>query len=172
MDFSNLAELFISLVMGRTSLLGDRTQKLSATILDQMRRVLILVLVMIGAFALFCVGMAQLVERILDRLDQGGSVLTPSIGAILIFMLLCLCILLFSTNKRLWLEIQKHEKEQHHEQNGASSSILGTQLESVLSLLVLDFLKERGLKREKTHEKTNDKEASAMPESPTPASPT
>ena len=62
MDFSNLAELFISLVMGRTSLLGDRTQKLSATILNQIRRVLILVLVMIGAFALFCVGMAQLVE--------------------------------------------------------------------------------------------------------------
>lgn len=165
MDFYKIAEFFISFIMGQRSLVGDRTQKMSAEILNQLRRVLILVLITIGALTMFCVGMAHLIERVLNKLDQGGFQFTPSIGVVLIFMLFCLCILLYSTNKSVWLNIFKLDKEHSDHHNEASASVLGTQIESVLSLLVLDFIKERESTRESTSKNTSDKESPTKPDS-------
>lgn len=149
-----MGELVFKFMMGQRLNIGERSQEISVEILNQVRRILILVVITLGALTMFCMGMSHLIERVLNKLDEGSFYFTPAIGVILFFLVICIGVLIYSTNKNVWLNIFKKEKAQLEEAPPASP--LGNQIESVISLLVLDFIKERESNREAR--KNNPKE--------------
>jgi hypothetical protein len=148
-DIFKLGELIFSYFIGRKSLIAERSLEISAEILNQLRRILILTVLTFGALVLFCMGMSYMIERLLDNLDKGVFILTPSIWFIFIFQLVCLGIILFATNKKKWLDIFKSGNKEYSSEKSALTPAAGHgQLESVISLLIMDFIREREFKRE------------------------
>lgn len=149
-DLFRVGEFFINYFLGKKSIIGEKSLEISAEILNQLRRILILVVLTIGSLALFCMGMSYLIERFLNNLDQGTALFTPSIWFILGFLAICVAIMIYATNKKNWLDIFKSEKK---EEASRELPVSGTGLESVVSLLILDFIKER--EHNRAHPKKN-----------------
>jgi ABC-type multidrug transport system fused ATPase/permease subunit len=151
-DLFKVGEFFLNYFLGKKNFIGEKSLEISADILNQLRRILILVVMTLGSLTLFCMGMNYLIERFLNNLDNGQSLMTPSIWFILFFLAICIGVMVYATRKQNWLSIFKAEPtpaavpQLNH---GAH------QIESVISLLILDFIKERELKREQ--QKTNSK---------------
>lgn len=152
-DMFRVGEFFINYFLGKKSLIGEKSLEISAEILNQLRRILILVVLTIGSLALFCMGMSYLIERFLNNLDQGAALFTPSIWFILGFLIICVGIMVYATNKKNWLDIFKSEKKEMPE---SQLPVSGTGLESVVSLLILDFIKEREHNRAHPKKNTNN----------------
>lgn len=148
-DFFKMFEFFFSTVMGSRQI-GSRTQEISIEILNQIRRVLILVLISLGALTMFCMGVSQLIERGLNNMDNGTYFFTPSIWVILAFLGTCALILVYSTNKKVWFKIFRKDIEKPVP---SANTFGGGQLESVISLLILDIVKEREASRQRESEK-------------------
>ena len=155
-DLFKVGEFFLNYFLGKKNLIGEKSLEISAEILNQLRRILILVVLTIGSLTLFCMGMSYLIERFLNNLDNGQALFTPSIWFILIFQLICVGVMVYATRKQNWLDIFKAEKKEIPPSQLPSS---GHASESVVSLLILDFIKERELKREQ--EKNKVKESGA-----------
>ena len=150
MDIFKIGELFISYFLGKRNALSEKTFEISAEILNQLRRILILVVMTIGSLALFCMGVSHLIERFLNNIDTGAAIFTPSIWFILGFLILCAGVMVYATRKQNWLDIFKAEKKEEVPAQTHTPLLGGTgQLESVISLLILDFVKERESKRAK-----------------------
>jgi hypothetical protein len=152
-DIFKVGEFFINYFLGKKTLISEKSLEISAEILNQLRRILILVVLTIGSLALFCMGMSYLIERFLNNLDNGQALFTPSIWFILVFLLLCVGIMVYATRKQNWLDIFKGEKKV---ETASQLPVGGNQIESVLSLLILDFIKERELKREQQHPRKSE----------------
>jgi len=153
-DLFKIAEFFLKYFMGQGNLIGEKSMEISAEILNQLRRILILTVLTLGSLALFCLAMSYLIERLLNNLDNGTAIFTPSIWFIVIFQIICIGIMVYATNKNNWLDIFKMDKKQDAKN---SHGFQGSQLESVVSLLILDFIKERELAREAIHNKNEQK---------------
>ena len=147
-DVIKLAEFLFKTFLGQSSLLSEKSLEISAEILNQLRRILILTVLTLGSLALFCMGMSLLIERLLNNLDQSQMIMTPSIWFLLAFQALCVLTILYATQKKKWLEIFKQEKEGKSSQ-APQGPLIGSQLESVLALLVMDYIKEREANRER-----------------------
>lgn len=146
MDLFKMGEMFLKMMMGQHSSFGERSQEISVEILNQIRRVLILVVITLGALTMFCMGMSHLIERVLNKLDDGSFIFTNAIGVILLFIAICIGVLVYSTNKNVWLDIFKKEKPGPLAAAPAVAAATST-IESVISLLVLDIIKEREANR-------------------------
>jgi uncharacterized membrane protein YidH (DUF202 family) len=144
-DLFKLGEFFLNYFLGKKNFIGEKSLEISAEILNQLRRILILVVLTIGSLALFCMGMSYLIERFLNNLDNGQALFTPSIWFILTFLVICIGVMIYATRKQNWLDIFKAEKK---EEAAPPAPVGGNAIESVISLLILDFIKERELKRE------------------------
>lgn len=144
-DLFKVGEFFLNYFLGKKNFIGEKSLEISAEILNQLRRILILVVMTVGSLALFCMGMSYLIERFLNNLDNGQALFTPSIWFILGFLLICIGVMVYATRKQNWLDIFKAEKK---EVQTAPVPAGGNAIESVISLLILDFIKERELKRE------------------------
>jgi hypothetical protein len=147
-DVIKLAEFLFKTFLGQSNLLSEKSLEISAEILNQLRRILILIVLTLGSLALFCMGMSLLIERLLNNLDQSQMIMTPSIWFLLAFQALCVLTILYATQKSKWLEIFKQEKDTKSSQ-APQGPLIGGQLESVLALLVMDFIKEREANRER-----------------------
>lgn len=143
-EILKIGELFISYFMGKKNFFGEKSLEISAEILNQLRRILILVLLTVGSLALFCMGMGHLIERLLNNMDSGQAFITPSIWLLLGFQILCVAIMIYATRKKNWLSIFKNNEVPT---NQTPAQLPGNQIESVISLLILDFIKEREYKR-------------------------
>jgi hypothetical protein len=148
-DIFKLGEFFFSYFMGRKNLISEKSLEISAEILNQLRRILILTVLTFGGLVLFCMGMSYMIERLLDNLDKGVFILSPSIWFIFFFQLVCIGIILFATNKKRWLDIFKSGKKEASSSEHAVTPAAGHgQLESVISLLIMDIIRDREFKRE------------------------
>lgn len=143
-DLFKVGELFLNYFLGKKNFIGEKSLEISAEILNQLRRILILVVLTIGSLALFCMGMSYLIERFLNNLDNGQALFTPSIWFILSFLIVCIGVMIYATRKQNWLDIFKPEKNE--EVAPPAPAVGGHAIESVVSLLILDFIKERELK--------------------------
>lgn len=152
-DVIKLAEFLFKTFLGQSNLLSEKSLEVSAEILNQLRRILILTVLTLGSLVLFCIGMSFLIERLLNNLDQSQIIMTPSIYFLLIFLFLCVLTILYATQKKKWLEIFKQEKSSQPQ----GGPLIGSQLESVLALLVMDFIKEREVNRERALTVKDDK---------------
>lgn len=153
-DVFKLGEFFFNYFIGKKSIIGERSLEISAEILNQLRRILILVVLTLGSLVLFCMGMNYLIERFLNNLDSGQFIFTPSIWFILGFQAVCVGIMVYATNKKNWLDIFKSEKKEVEASENKPALAGHSQLESVVSLLILDFIKDREFKREQQKGKT------------------
>lgn len=154
-DMFKIGEFFLNYFIGRKNLIGEKSLEISAEILNQLRRILILVVLTLGSLALFCMGMSHLIERFLNNIDTGISLFTPSIWFILGFQVLCVGVMVYATRKQNWMDIFKAGKKEII----PPPALLGGsgQLESVLSLLILDFVKERESKRARQQSESSHK---------------
>lgn len=148
MDIFKMSELFLNYFLGKKNALSEKTFEISAEILNQLRRILILVVLTIGSLALFCMGVSHLIERFLNNIDTGEAIFTPSIWFILGFLAICVAVMIYATRKQNWLDIFKSSERGETVAQAPMLSGSG-QLESVISLLILDFVKEREAKRAK-----------------------
>ena len=146
-DILKVGELFISYFLGKKNFFGEKSLEISAEILNQIRRILILVVMMVGSLALFCLGMGHLIERLLNNLDSGAAFITPSIWLLFGFQIICVGIMVYATRKKNWLRIFKNNEVPASRSVPQIQGTPGTQIESVISLLILDFIKEREHKR-------------------------
>jgi len=154
-DLLKVGQFFINYFIGGRSMLGEKSLEISAEILNQLRRILILVVMTIGSLALFCMGVSHLIERFLNNIDNGQAIFTPSVWFILGFLAICAGIMVYATRKQNWMDIfRSGRQEQQMQQN---NHVAPGNLESVLSLLVLDFIKERESKRELHKRATDEK---------------
>lgn len=153
MDIFKIGELFFSYFLGKRSAISEKTFEISAEILNQLRRILILVVLTLGSLALFCMGMSHLIERFLNNIDHGDALFTPSIWFVMGFLVICAGVMIYATRKQNWMDIFKADKKETSELPN-SLPVGGGQLESVLSLLILDFVKERESKRAKEQART------------------
>ncbi len=144
-ELFKVGEFFLNYFLGKKKSIGEKSWEISAEILNQLRRILILVVLTIGSLALFCMGMSYLIERFLNNLDNGQALFTPSIWFILGFLAICIGVMVYATRKQNWLDIFKSEKK---EDSALQVSPGVNAIESVLSLLILDFIKDREQKRE------------------------
>ncbi len=156
-DIFKIGEFFLNYFIGRKNIIGEKSLEISAEILNQLRRILILVVLTLGSLALFCMGVSHLIERFLNNIDTGVAIFTPSIWFILGFLVICVGVMIYATRKQNWLDIFKAEKK---EEAPAQAPLLGGsgQLESVISLLILDFVKERESKRARAEQNHNKNE--------------
>ena len=152
-ELFKLGEFFFNYFLNQKNIIGEKSLEISAEILNQLRRILILVVLTMGSLVLFCMGMSHLIERLLNNIDKGIFILTPSIWFILVFQLLCVGMIIWATNKKKWLDIFKSEKKEKAAAEKASSG--HGQLESVISLLILDIIREREFKRDQQVSKTD-----------------
>ena len=148
MDIFKVGEILFSYFIGKRNAFSEKSFEISAEILNQLRRILILVVMTLGSLALFCMGVSHLIERFLNNIDHGDALFTPSIWFILGFLIICIGVMVYATRKQNWMDIFKSEKKEEA-QAALHTPILGGsgQLESVISLLILDFVKERESKR-------------------------
>ncbi|MBC7714357.1 MAG: hypothetical protein H7177_13515 [Rhizobacter sp.] len=146
MDIFKVGEILFSYFIGKRNAFSEKTFEISAEILNQLRRILILVVLTLGSLALFCMGMSHLIERFLNNIDHGDALFTPSIWFILGFLAICAGVMVYATRKQNWMDIFKSGKKEEVQMQQAPQGGSG-QLESVLSLLILDFVKERESKR-------------------------
>ena len=144
-ELFKVGEFLLNYFLGKKKIIGEKSWEISAEILNQLRKILILVVLTIGSLALFCLGMSYLIERFLNNLDNGQTLFTPSIWFILVFLIICIGVMVYATRKQSWLDIFKSEVKEE------ATSLLPAgvnAIESVLSLLIMDFIKEREQKRE------------------------
>ena len=144
-ELFKVGEFLLNYVLGKRKSIGEKSWEISAEILNQLRKILILVVLTIGSLTLFCMGMSYLIERFLNNLDNGQALFTPSIWFILGFIVICIGVMVYATRKKNWLNIFKSEIK---EEPASQVSPGVNAIESVLSLLILDFIKEREQKRE------------------------
>lgn len=152
-DMFRVGEFFINYFLGKKTIIGEKSLEISAEILNQLRRILILVVLTIGSLALFCMGMSYLIDRFLTNLDHGDALFTPSIWFILGFLAVCIGIMVYATNKKNWMDIFRSGKKEVPTSNTPQLPASGNAIESVLSLLILDFIKER--EHNRAHPKKN-----------------
>jgi hypothetical protein len=147
-DLYKLAEFLFKTFLGQSNFLSEKSLEISAEILNQLRRILILTVLTLGSLALFCMGMSIPIERLLNNLDQSLMIMTPSIWFLIGFEVLCVGSLIYATQKRKWLEIFKQDDKDENSSNRQNAPLIGSHLESVLALLVMDYIKEREAARE------------------------
>ena len=144
-ELFRVGEFLLNYFLGKKKIIGEKSWEISAEILNQLRKILILVVLTVGSLALFCLGMSYLIERFLNNLDNGQALFTPSIWFILGFLFICIGVMVYATRKQNWLNIFKSERKEEVTSQAPSGI---NAIESVLSLLILDFIKEREQKRE------------------------
>lgn len=158
-DLLKIIEPLFSLFVGQRHMITEKSLQLTKEILNQLRRVVTLISMLIGSLILFCLGMSYFIDRTLDQLDNGSFALTPSLVFLLIFMAICLCVVMYSTNKNVWVKILKKDPDEEEAQRELERQKMATQhqnpIEAAISLFILDLVKERELNREK--EKTESK---------------
>ncbi len=152
-DMFRVGEFFLNYFLGKKTMIGEKSLEISAEILNQLRRILILVVLTLGSLALFCMGMSYLIDRFLTNLDHGDALFTPSIWFILGFLAICIGIMVYATNKKNWMDIFKSDKKETPPAASSQLPVGGNAIESVVSLLILDFIKER--EHNRAQKKTN-----------------
>jgi len=146
-DFFKLVQPIIALVIG--CLRGPRENSFSIPdeILNQLRKLLLLAAQLVGSLVLFLLGMSYFIERLLDQLDSGTFHFSNALIFLTIFMSLSLISMFYATKKSVWTAVfnKPFEKE-----SSAKKMQTHAQLETAISLFILDIVKERELNREKT----------------------
>lgn len=155
MDFNELLKNIIPLLLKSFGGLGintfgkDAALELSAELLNQLRRLLIIFAVTLTSLLLFLLGTHYIIIRILDQLDRSEFEMTNSIIFLLIFNSLCLAAIIYSTTRKTWNNT--FAKKQDTTQASANSMPpMSPNLEpitSAVSLYILDIVKEREWKR-------------------------
>lgn len=149
-DILKLIEPLISILLGKHQIISEKSIELTKEILNQLRRVVSLVAMLVGSLVLFCLGMSYFISRTLDQLDRGSFSLTPSLIFLICFMLICVVVALYSTNKKTWIKILKNDDEDNDENQQLSKKVSeqNNPIEAAVSLFILDLVKEREFNRE------------------------
>lgn len=168
MDFSQILKLIIQTFIkanglaGMTNLAGmgfDKALELSQELIQQIRRILILFAVTFAALLLFLLGMHFFIIRLLDQLDKGEFALTNSIIFLLLFNAACILTIVYSTTRKTWSKAfaEKEEMTSKPASQPSQAKMDSAPIESAISLLILDFIKEREWKRQQqTGQTSND----------------
>jgi len=146
-DIFKLVEPIISLFIG--SLHGHRENsfKIPEEVLSQLRKILLLTALLAGSLVLFLLGMSYFIERLLDQLDSGAFHFSNSLIFLTVFMLFSLIGIFYTTKKSVWKSVFDKIPEKEFAENNVQNH---AQLETAISLFILDVVKERELNREKT----------------------
>lgn len=151
MNFLNLIRTLAQLFFSQGSLLNlteTRALRFSKEILQQIRRIIMLLAVTLGGLLLFLLGMHFLVLRLLDQLDRGEFTITPSIIFLVVFLTLCLGVVVYATRVQTWSKgFSEKEDEENVNQSAFTKKFDGSAIESAVSLYILDLVKEREYKR-------------------------
>lgn len=153
MNLFEILKPLLQILFSQAGFMGVTETKalhLSKEILQQLRRIVILLSVTLGGLLLFLLGMHFLVLRLLDQLDQGSFTLTPSILFLFIFILTCLGTIIYSVRTKTWL---KSFEDKTTDNSTSQNRIDTAPIESAISLFILDLVKEREWKRAQESQK-------------------
>ncbi len=125
----------MELVMNATV---QKSQVMSRQVLNNVRRIIIFIVIALGSMVLFCVGVSMAVSELARQLDRPvmlGSVLAA----------LSLCIFFYCLSQKAWLKTTTPNIENNKQ--------MPSPIEEALGLLIKDFVVERQMKRDSPQEK-------------------
>jgi hypothetical protein len=151
-EILKLIEPIITILVGSRQRLAENSLKIPAELLNQLRKILLLVSQLMGSLILFCLAMSYFIERLLDQLDSGAFHFTDSLVFLTFFMLACLISIFYATKKSVWSSVLGKDSES---QDSAKPMSVGSPIETAISLYILDVVKEREQLRAKTDTQVN-----------------
>jgi glucan phosphoethanolaminetransferase (alkaline phosphatase superfamily) len=116
-----------------------KSQAASKQLLVTVRKLVILVLIALGAMALFCVGIAIVVANLAQQMEH--PILIGSILSLISVITLVVCL-----QQKSWMKPEAREEEQRTPPKGPGP------VEQALALLITDIVMERQNKRKSTEE--------------------
>lgn len=163
MNWQELIKPLVQLFFSQSNFLNLTETKalhFSKEILQQIRRIILLLSVTLGGLLLFLLGMHFLVLRLLDQLDRGEFIITPSIIFLFVFLTLCLATIVYATRVNTWSKTFA-EKTPNEESLQQKPRIDFAPIESAVSLYILDIVKEREWKRAQSsqHQESHNNES-------------
>lgn len=144
-----ILELIMAFKFGQTGGLAEKSQALTANVVNHVRYMVMLALIAIAALALFCVGVSMLLEDVLKNIDlHGGFTSTATFYGSLILTLLTLGTIVYCMREKTWLKATGIEREEQKRAPGAAQT---SPIENALALVITDFVQER------QHQRTQEK---------------
>lgn len=136
-----IIELLLAFKFGQSGGLAEKSQALTASVLNHIRQMVVLVVIAIAALALFCVGVSMLLEDVLRNIDlHGVFTVTATFYGSLALTLVTLGTIGYCLRERTWLQVTGVEKE---EEKRSSSTAQTSPIENALALVITDFVQER-----------------------------
>ena len=157
MNIAKIIEILMSLFAGHAHGLLQQTQGIPKQLVNNVRLLVIILVVTLGSLALFCIGVTIAVTDLIKQLDSsvafswtatftGGVIL---VGLTLLGMIYCL-------RERTWMKVAGLEREERSRQEAEQHAPRANPLEEALGLLIADFVHEREMKRQ-NHENDGSK---------------
>ncbi len=153
-ELFKLIDPLFSLFLQSQRGLTQKSLELSAEILNQLRKMIQLIAQLLGSLVLLCLGVSYFIDRLLDQLDKGEFIFTPSLIFLTFFMIVCLLSILYSTNKNVWKNVLKKDSDDQETPTDKTNET--SPIETAVSLFILDIVKERELKRKQEESSSSE----------------
>lgn len=146
-----ILELIMAFKFGQTGGLAEKSQELTANVVNHVRHIVTIALIAIAALALFCVGVSMMLEDVLKNIDlHGAFTSTATFYGSLALTLITLGTICYCMREKTWLKVTGIEKEE--EKRSQASSASTSPMETALALVITDFVQER--QHQRSQEKT------------------
>ena len=139
----NFADLLLKLIGGNS--LGGNPAEFANQILNQVKKILKSLIILLIGSVLFCLIMGYLIDRVLTQMDLGSFELTSSIIFLIVLLCIDLAVILWSLKKISDSEeVKKEMTVQAHQQDSV--------LETAIAALILSFVNDRQTNQKSTTE--------------------
>lgn len=146
-----ILELIMAFKFGQTGGLAEKSQALTANVVNHVRYMVMLALIAIAALALFCVGVSMMLEDVLKNIDlNGGFTNTATFYGSLTLTLITLGTICYCMREKTWLKATGIEKDEEKKSSGPAQT---SPIENALALVITDFVQER--QQQRAHEKSD-----------------
>ena len=140
-----MIEILLKVLGLVTNFLSAKSQSLSTQVINSLRKIIVFIIVSLGAMTLFCVGISLLVNHLAERMETNQPLIfNGTVGLGLSLSLLSLMVFIYCLSQKTWQQAVSNREEKKY--------IGPSPIEEALGLLIKDFVMERQLKRQ---EKTN-----------------
>jgi hypothetical protein len=142
-----IIDLIIGLISGKGAAgLSEKSIALSEAVVNRIRQIVILIVVAIGALAIFCVGVSIAVNDLLKNIDLHGQItFSATLMGSSLLIGITLGILFYCLREKTWMTLTGIEREKREERQKSTPAV--SPIENAIALLITDFVEERNRQR-------------------------
>ena len=157
MNLQHIINFILPHFFQKGSQIVEKSQVISAHMVNVTRQMMMIVLVSFGALAIFCSSFAISLYFSLKAIDENGHFVWSNTNTVgLVICILAAMTFYFCLRQETWKKVIKLEDEEEEKQKKTESAAHTSPIEEAIGLLIKDFVAERAFKRE--HGEMNSKE--------------